>query len=165
MFNRGQSKSKVIRQLQILLFILFTVTLTMRADDNTTRKPTNLSYTRIYIDEAGDSHFSDEEIPMTLSSYAQPEPKVGLSSTQEASSLTFLSAPPGYFADWHTAVRQQYLFHLSGSSEIVVSDGESRIFRAGDILYVEDTAGKGHTARVVGEEEVVIIAVPVVSTE
>ncbi len=102
---------------------------------------------------------------MTLTSYAQPEPKVGLSKRYEASSVTFLSAPPGYFADWHTAVRLQYLFHLSGSAEIVVSDGESRIFRAGDILLVEDITGKGHTARVVGDEKVVIVAVPVVTNE
>ena len=149
----------------LLLLTLFVVALTMSAADNTTQQPTNISYTRITIDEEGNSHFSIGEIPMTLTSYAQPEPKVGLSKRYEASSVTFLSAPPGYFADWHTAVRLQYLFHLSGSTEIVVSDGESRIFRAGDILLVEDITGKGHTARVLGEEEVVIVAVPVVINE
>ena len=133
----------------------------MNAGDNVTQEPKNLKFTRIYSDDEGNSHFSDEKIEMVLTSYAQPEPKVGLSITNEASSVTFLSAPPGYFADWHTAVRLQYLFHLSGISEITVSDGEVRRFESGDIILVEDTSGQGHTARVVGEEDVVLVAVPV----
>ena len=137
----------------------------MSAEDNTTQQPKNLSYTRIYIDDDGNSHFSDEEIPMTLASYAMPEPKVGLSPTYEASSLTIFSAPPGLFADWHTAIRKQFLFHLSGISEITVSDGEVRRFVRGDIVLVEDTTGRGHIARVIGDEDVVIAAVPAIVNE
>jgi quercetin dioxygenase-like cupin family protein len=146
----------------VILFSLFTVPPTMSADEISQAPPNNVKYTRIVVDAAGDSHFAEAEVPMVLASYAQPEPKVGLSPTYEASSVTFFSAPPGYFGDWHTAVRKQFLFHLSGSAEIVVSDGESRIFRTGDILLVEDTTGKGHTARIVGDEAVLIAAVPAV---
>ncbi|MFT5350695.1 MAG: quercetin dioxygenase-like cupin family protein, partial [Gammaproteobacteria bacterium] len=125
-----------------------------------TKQPMNVSYTRIVVDEEGKSHFSSGEIPMALGSYAQPEPKLRLSKTYPATSATFFSAPPGYFGDWHTAIRKQFLFHLSGVSEIVVSDGETRQFGPGDILLVEDTTGQGHTARVVGDEDIVIVAVP-----
>ena len=156
----------MIRFSLILLSVIsFMGELAMSAEHNATQQPKNLSYTRIYIDDEGNSHFSGEEIPMTLASYAMPEPKLGLSPTYEASSLTFFSAPPGLFADWHTAIRKQFLFHLSGISEITVSDGEVRRFVRGDIVLVKDTTGQGHTARVVGEEDVVIAAVPAVVEE
>jgi quercetin dioxygenase-like cupin family protein len=130
------------------------------ADEISTQQPENVYYTRIVVDENGDSHFSSGEIPMALGSYAQPEPKLGLSKTYTAATATLFSAPPGYFGDWHTAIRKQFLFHLSGISEIVVSDGETRRFKPGDIVLVEDTTGKGHTARSVGEEDILILAVP-----
>ncbi len=149
----------------LLLVTLFIGESTLGAQDSAARQPTNLRYTRIVTDEEGQSHFSHAEIPMTLASYAQPEPKLGLSATYEASSVTFFSAPSGYFGDWHTAIRKQFLFHLSGISEITVSDGEVRRFAPGDILLVEDTTGQGHTARVVSEEDVVIAAVPAITNE
>ena len=134
--------------------------ISMEASENAAKQPANVSYTQIVVDENGGSHFSSGEIPMALGSYAQPEPKLGLSRTYAASTATFFSAPPGYFGDWHTAIRKQFLFHLSGVSEIVVSDGETRRFSRGDILLVEDITGQGHTARVVSDEDVLIVAVP-----
>ena len=151
----------------LILLSLFSLMgeLAMSAEHNATQQVKNLSYTRIYIDDEGNSHFSGEEIPMTLAGYAMPGPKVGLSTTYDASSLTFFSAPPGLFADWHIAIRKQFLFHLSGISEITVSDDEVRRFVRGDIVLVEDTTGQGHIARVIGEEDVVIAAVPAIVDE
>ena len=144
----------------VLLISLCIGVVNTHAEENSSQQPENVSYTRIVVDENGDSHFSSGEIPMALGSYAQPEPKLGLSKTYPATTATLFSAPPGYFGDWHTAIRKQFLFHLSGISEIVVSDGETRRFRPGDIVLVEDTTGKGHTARSVGDEDILILAVP-----
>ena len=154
------------RLMQILLLISLCIGAAIaRAEENSTQQPKNVYYTRIVVDEKGDSHFSSGEIPMALGSYAQPEPKLGLSKTYKASTATLFSAPPGYFGDWHTAIRKQFLFHLSGISEIVVSDGETRRFGPGDIVLVEDTTGRGHTARSVGDEDILIVAVPFVMDE
>jgi uncharacterized cupin superfamily protein len=156
----------MIRLIQVILTLtLSTGGLNLYAEENSTQQPENVYYTRIVVDEKGDSHFSSGEIPMALGSYAQPEPKLGLSKTYMASTATFFSAPPGYFGDWHTAIRKQFLFHLSGISEIVVSDGETRRFGKGDIVLVEDTTGRGHTARSVGDEDILIVAVPFVMDE
>jgi quercetin dioxygenase-like cupin family protein len=149
----------------LVLFSLFTIGFTTSAEENSVQKLENVKYTRIVVDENGDSHFSSGEIPMALGSYAQPEPKLGLSKTYTASTATLFSAPAGYFGDWHTAIRKQFLFHLSGISEIVVSDGETRRFGPGDIVLVEDITGKGHTARSVGDEDILILAVPFVMDE
>jgi len=154
------------RLMQMLLLISLSVgAINTYAEENATEQLENVHYTRIVVDENGDSHFSSGEIPMALGSYAQPEPKLGLSKTYAASTATLFSAPPGYFGDWHTAIRKQFLFHLSGTSEIVVSDGETRRFGPGDIVLVEDTTGKGHTARSVGDEDILILAVPFVVDE
>ena len=144
----------------VLMIVAVGSSLVVLADAYQEQQPKNLVYTRIVVDELGESHFSSGEIAMALGSYAQPEPKLGLSKTYKASTATFFSAPPGYFGDWHTAIRKQFLFHLSGISEIVVSDGEVRRFVPGDIVLVEDTTGRGHTARSVGDEDILILAVP-----
>ena len=35
--------------------------------------------------------------------------------------------------------------HLSGEVEIGTSDGSKRVLKAGDIRFMEDVTGKGHT--------------------
>ena len=70
-----------------------------------------------------------------------------------ASAYGFLRAPPRWFGEWHPSPTRQFLFYLGGESQLEVSDGEVRHFRAGDILLVEDTVGVGHVSRVVGNED------------
>ena len=46
---------------------------------------------------------------------------------------------------------------LSGETDFEVSDGEVRRFKPGSLLLLEDTAGKGHVSRVVGEDVTVAV--------
>lgn len=48
---------------------------------------------------------------------------------------------------------------LSGTWEIQVSDGTRRQFPAGSVSLVEDTSGKGHRGRAVGDSEVLVASV------
>jgi hypothetical protein len=66
-------------QAAISLF-LFTLSISASAEDLAKQEPKSVTYTRIVVDEAGDSHFVEGELPMALASYAQPEPKLGLSA-------------------------------------------------------------------------------------
>ena len=70
-------------------------------------------------------------------------------------------APPGRVADWHTAPRRQYVITLSGHGEIEVAGGKKILLGPGDIDFVEDTTGKGHITRTVGNEDRVTIQIPV----
>ena len=74
--------------------------------------------TRIYADEHGGSRFGELEIAL-------------------------------YDYDWHPAPRRQFIVLLDGEIEIEVSSGEprKRIFHGGDVLLMEDTAGRGHRTR------------------
>lgn len=95
--------------------------------------------TRIYHDVAGESHYEDINIPLT-----EHTPLGSTSKPVAVSSMIMRENLPGYTYDWHVAPRRQYIVMLEGLVEIQVSDGEIRRFKAGDIVLVEDTEGKGH---------------------
>jgi hypothetical protein len=69
-------------------------------------------------------------------------------------------AAPGTVIDWHTAPRRQYVITLSGQGEIEVAGGKKFHVGPGHIDLVEDTTGKGHITRVIGNEERVTLQLP-----
>jgi hypothetical protein len=98
--------------------------------------------TRIYSDTNGDSHFEDLQIPLKESG------TIGLlSETLPATGVVFRQVEPAYDYDFHTAPQKQYIILLDGAIEIETSLGEKRGFKAGEVLLVEDTTGKGHKTR------------------
>ncbi len=50
-------------------------------------------------------------------------------------------------SDRHRAPRRQFIVHLEGEVEVEASDGERRRFGPGDVVLVEDVAGRGHVTR------------------
>jgi hypothetical protein len=98
--------------------------------------------TRIYSDDAGDSHFEDVNIDLI------DRGKIGfLSETQLANGIIFREVIESYDYDFHTAPQKQYLIMLDGEIEIETSSGEVRRFQGGNILLLEDISGKGHRTR------------------
>lgn len=98
--------------------------------------------TRIFADAQGESHFEDRDIPL-----ADGGPLGAMSERMPAHGVIFRENEPGYDLDWHCAPRRQYIVLLDGEIELTVSDGETRRFRGGDVVLVEDTTGKGHRTR------------------
>lgn len=109
------------------------------------------TYVRLYADEFGESHFEDIEMDLTLTDYAPPAPPLSLSGVFSASQVGFMNAPAGWTSDWHPSLARNLFFVISGEWEVTASDGETRRFPVGSLLLVEDTHGKGHSSRVVGE--------------
>jgi quercetin dioxygenase-like cupin family protein len=60
--------------------------------------------------------------------------------------------PPGFSIGWHVEKRRQYVITLSGRGEIDVAGGKKIILTPGTILLVENTTGKGHQTRVLGDK-------------
>jgi len=52
----------------------------------------------------------------------------------------------------HNAPYPLFIIGLCGTFSIEISSGETREFPPGSIVLVEDTTGKGHTTRRVGDE-------------
>jgi hypothetical protein len=74
--------------------------------------------------------------------------------------ISFSDWPVGRDLDWHPAPRRQFVIILSGRLEIGLGDGSKQVFGPGDARLVEDTTGKGHTTRVVGNERCVTATIP-----
>ena len=118
-----------------------------------------MRYTRIYVDADGETHFEEVEVGFQEVNFAPPAPPLNLSSFSPATQYGFISAPVGWYGDWHPAPKRQVFFHLSGEVECEVSDGEVRRFGPGSVTLLEDTRGKGHTTRVVSTDDLLIAVV------
>lgn len=98
--------------------------------------------TRVYSDNNGDTHFEDIEISLNESG------NIGkLSNVLPAKGVIFREVEPSYDWTFHTAPQKQYIILLDGAIEIETSLGAKRTFKAGEVLLVEDTTGKGHKTK------------------
>ena len=97
---------------------------------------------RVFTGEDGESHFEELD----------PASHPILRSVQPTVEIEFKPIPVGYFNDWHTAPRRQYVIGLSGEAEIGIGDGTVRRFRPGDVLLADDLTGRGHTFRTIGDQ-------------
>ena len=118
-----------------------------------------MKYVRVYTDESGESHFDDIELELTPKNVAPPAPAINLSSDIPATQFVFYSFPPGWIGDWHPVPQRQIFFFLAGEFSGEVSDGEVRIFKAGDVVLGEDTTGKGHRSWVTSQTDVLAAVV------
>jgi hypothetical protein len=98
----------------------------------------------LYVDAAGETHFRDIEIE-----WAEEGPAGKLSKRLPATGIIFREVQPNYDLDWHPAPRRQYIINLDAGVQITASDGEARIIKAGEVILVEDTSGKGHLSKAV----------------
>jgi len=103
-----------------------------------------MTIARVYTGVNGDSYFSDIEIPLIDAG------DIGkLSQAFPASEVVFRENDPDYDYDWHHAPARQLVVLLDGHIEIEVSSGQTRQFKGGDIILVEDTTGTGHRTRTI----------------
>ena len=143
--------------------VLFCVFGTSLAEDNQAMSESApvLQYHRMYVDSDGESHFDTGQMTLTYEDYAPPAKPIAVHPLQQAEGATLLYMPKGSFEDWHPAPRRQFAFILKGTVEVTVTDGEVRRFEPGTIVLLEDTTGRGHTTRIVGDEDHVSVMVPV----
>lgn len=106
----------------------------------------------VYCDADGTSHVGHLGITLASSDYAPPAPALDLSAPMAASRVLLSEMPVGWFGDWHPSPVRQLYVARSGELEVVVSDGARLVVRPGDVVLVEDTEGRGHTTRVLGDE-------------
>jgi hypothetical protein len=109
-----------------------------------------VNYTRIYCDATGESHFEDVSVPVAPINFAPPAPPVSVAAPIRAERLILAELPLAWSSNWHAAPQRQFYFHLSGTLEVKVSDGQVRQFSPGSLVLLEDTTGKGHCTRVLG---------------
>lgn len=119
----------------------------------------SLSFVRLVADTAGESHFGVQHVDIVTSSFAPPAPPFGVSAMTPASECGFLQVPRGWVGELHPSPSRMWVFLLSGTMEFETSDGERRCIAPGTAMLLEDTAGKGHLSRVVGDTDAVFAIV------
>lgn len=61
--------------------------------------------------------------------------------------------------DWHTAPRKQFAINMTGELEVEVTDGTRRRIGS-DLVFLDDTTGKGHVTRALGPITNLFLHVP-----
>lgn len=117
------------------------------------------SYVRIYADEAGESHFDEVSVEQQSVDYAPPAPALSASAPESAAKWLLLSGEAGWDGRWHPSPVRQFMIGLSGHFELEASDGERRMFGTGDVLLLEDMAGKGHYTRIPADSPATVFVV------
>ena len=110
----------------------------------------------LYTDANGESHFRDIEIE-----WVEERNFSKLSARLPATGVIFRETAGDYDLSWHPAPRRQYIINLDGGVKITASDGEAREIKAGEVILVEDTTGKGHLSQSIGGKMRRSIFVPI----
>ncbi|HZT50738.1 MAG TPA: hypothetical protein VFA22_02330 [Stellaceae bacterium] len=101
----------------------------------------------LYVDAQGESHFRDIEVE-----YVETRRGSRLSKRLPATGIIFRETPAEHDLDWHPAPRRQYIINLDAGVRLTASDGEARVIGAGEVILVEDVAGKGHLSKSVSDK-------------
>jgi len=109
----------------------------------------------LYTDTDGFAKFREEDLALPGGT-----PKALLSDLIPSGGFQVRQSPPGVSSDFHCTTTAQWLVVLSGEMEIGLRDGTSRIFKAGEHFFSNDTLPEGatfdpnvhgHRSRIVGD--------------
>ncbi len=118
-----------------------------------------MRYLRLYADQDGESHFEEITATYTPIEYAPPAPSFEVSEPVDATRYVMVRFPAGWDSGLHPTPRRQLFVVFAGEIEGVASDGSTEAFKAGDALLMEDTEGKGHSAMVTSQSDVLALMV------
>ena len=102
---------------------------------------------RIWTGEDENSHFEEGSIELTPGTHGDL-----LSGKVGTSTASFQETRAGGTLAWHTAPVRQLVITLSGTLEFQTRGGNHFVLTPGDILLAEDTAGGGHTWKLVDDQ-------------
>ena len=83
-----------------------------------------------------------------------------MSSPAPATSIQFVTLFGRTTTDWHRPAARQFVIALDRTIEIETSDGQRRQVQPSSVILVEDTWGKGHKTRSLGDHAGTMIFVP-----
>jgi mannose-6-phosphate isomerase-like protein (cupin superfamily) len=125
------------------------------------RGPARLVYTHIYSDSDGVSHFREAEMSFRALEFSGMDDPPTACPLDSQPGAAFLRLAPGQVEDWHPAPRSVFLIAIEGRSRVTVGDGAVKEFRPGDVIFMDDTTGKGHITEPVGDVAHIALIVPV----
>jgi hypothetical protein len=125
------------------------------------QQPQRLRYSVVFSDSGDVTHFRDEELPWQVHQSSDPRHPILVTPFLDAERIGFLRLPVGYSSDWHPAPGKRFVMGLTGVVEVEVGDGQRRRFGPGSVVLVTDVTGRGHKTTVLGDQDVLLVWVPV----
>lgn len=136
----------VVLVLVVLLFAIPPAQAAERFQD-----PSRFAYSVLYCTPDANSHFRDVTVELPAIDFAPPAAPIHIGGNVPATSTFFGGFEAGWGAEdvesgtYHPAPAPQFIVILKGDFAITATDGETRTFRPGDVLRVEDISPcKGH---------------------
>ena len=120
-----------------------------------------LTYTHLYSDANGVSHFKTEQLDFKPLPGPNASQSLSAHVLAGAQGATLLRLRQGAVEDWHVAPRTQFLVAVQGESEVTSGDGKKLRVKPGDVLLMDDTSGKGHKTAAVGPQDHIAMVIPV----
>jgi hypothetical protein len=132
-------------------------------DQTSLELPTEITYPQLYVGQDGETHFREAKVSLTQVAASPPAQPFAQSTLQPATTIRHAVFQPHwgvYDRDHnilHSASAARFVSIRQGTMWIRASDGETRQFRAGDVVEVLDVApSKGHTTWV-GDDPVIAL--------
>jgi len=139
--------------LLLFLFLLYT----HRGQSRVTAEDRPVTVTRLYTGSDGLTHV--EQTTVKFSPVAGAPASVAESEHIKATNAYVVRLAPGFFESWHNADERRCVVTISGQAELEMAGGQKVSLTPGTIGLAEDLTGKGHTFRVVGNEDWVALFV------
>ena len=115
---------------------------------------------RVYSGSDGESHFEDLAISLAPVDFAPPAGPLNVAQFFPATQSFWVGFPAGWAGETpHPSPQRQIMVVLQGDLEAIASDGAVRRLGPGGVILMEDTWGKGHSTRVIGNDEGLIFGV------
>ena len=121
----------------------------------------NLTYLHLYTDAAGGTHFAEKEFEFKRLDHVENRDSITVHEITGVQRAILYKLAKGAVEDWHTAPRKQLGCVIQGMADITASDGEVRRLKPGSIILIDDTIGKGHITKHVGDEDHIAMMIPV----
>jgi len=115
--------------------------------------------TRLFTGDDGLTHA--DQVEMKFSPVAGAPVTLEESERVKPTSSYLVRAAAGYFHGWQNADVHRWVIPISGRAEIEVAGGQKVFAEPGRIIEADDLKGKGHTFRVVGNEDWVAVFVDI----
>lgn len=116
-----------------------------------------MRYSILLEDAEGVSYFEDREADLALKDFVPPAAPLRISDPLPATGFVFLTLPAGWKGLEHRSPQRQIAAILSGTFRVQAGSGEAREFTAGDLFWMEDITGAGHSSSAEGEEPATMV--------
>ena len=117
-----------------------------------------MKFHRIHSDDQGETHFGVQEIPdLEVPFGPPPNPKGAKADFGAVESMFVFAVPAGTAVPAHNAPQPYIAIIMSGEAEVVASDGDTKRFHPGELLFCDDLTGKGHVTRAISNTVVAFV--------